>query len=85
MINDVTHLNGFGVRLVEEVQQRAAEVVGVDVGIAQLIGDGVQEQVTAFVVQVNCQVLQDVHVGVVDNVRHGWVLIFGAENDLHKS
>lgn len=84
MINDVTHLNGFGVGFVEEVQQCTAEVVGVDVRIAQLVSDGVQEQVTPFVVQVDRQVLQDVHMRVVDDVCHGWVLIFGAGNDLQK-
>lgn len=40
-------LDGLGVGLCEEVQHGAAEVVGVTVGIAQLVGDRVQEQVPA--------------------------------------
>lgn len=52
--------------------------MSVDVGIAQLVGDGVQEQVATLVVQVDSQVLQDVHVGVVDDVRHRRILTFRA-------
>lgn len=52
----------------------------VNVWISQLIGDCIQEQVTAFVVQIDCQVLQDVHVSVVDDVRHRRVLALGAES-----
>jgi hypothetical protein len=41
-------LNLFRVGLEEEVEQGAAEVVGVGVGVAQLVGDGVEEQVFAW-------------------------------------
>lgn len=40
-------LDGLGVGLSEQVEHGAAEVVGVAVGVAQLIGDSVQEQVTS--------------------------------------
>jgi len=39
-------LDGLWVCLGKQVQQRAAEVVRMTVGIAQLIGNGVQKQVT---------------------------------------
>lgn len=41
-------LDGLGVGLSEQVEHGAAEVVGVAVGVAQLIGDSVQEQVTSW-------------------------------------
>lgn len=41
-------LNGFSVGLSKQVEKSAAEVVSVAVGVAQLIGDGVQEQVAAY-------------------------------------
>lgn len=41
-------LDGLGVGLGEQVQHGAAEVVGVAVGVAQLVGYGVQEQVAAW-------------------------------------
>lgn len=53
IISGQTHLYCLRVGLVKQIQQSAAEVVRVDVGIAQLICDGVQEQVTSFVVQVD--------------------------------
>lgn len=55
-------LNGFRVGLGEEIQQRAAEVVRVAVGVPQLVGDGVQEQIASFCVEINGQILEDVHV-----------------------
>lgn len=44
-------LHSLCVRLSEEVEQAAAEVVRVAVGIPQLVGDGCQEQVTTCVTQ----------------------------------
>ena len=73
------HLNRFGIRFIKEVQQRTAEVMRVDIRISQLICDRIEEQVTAFVVQVHCQILQNIHVCVVDDIRHRWILAFGAE------
>ena len=46
--------------LVEEVEEDAGEVVGVVVGEAQLVGQGVQEQVAPLRVQVGRQLLEDV-------------------------
>lgn len=39
-------LDGLGVGLSKQIQHGATEVVGVAVGVPQLIGDGIQEQVT---------------------------------------
>lgn len=41
-------LDGLGVRFSEQVEHGAAEVVGVAVRVTQLVGDGVQEQVTPY-------------------------------------
>lgn len=38
--------------LIEEVQQDAGEVVGVVVGVAQLIGQGIEEKVAPLCVKV---------------------------------
>ena len=46
--------------LVEEVEEDAGEVVGVVVGEAQLVGQGIQEQVAPLRVQVGGQLLEDV-------------------------
>lgn len=42
-------LDCFRVGFSKEMQEGAAEVVSVTVGVAQLIGDGVQEQVAACI------------------------------------
>lgn len=39
-------LDGLSIGLSEQVQHGAAEIMGVAVGVAQLIGDGVQKQVS---------------------------------------
>ena len=39
-------LDGLGVGLCEQVQQCAAEVVRVTVGVAQLVGNGIEEQIS---------------------------------------
>lgn len=57
-----TYLNCFGVRFDEQIEQRAAEVMRVAIWVAQLIGHCIQEQIAAFVVQVDNQILEDVHV-----------------------
>ena len=49
--------------LPKQIQQGTAEVVSVAVGVAQLVGNGSQEQIPALSVQVDRQVLKDVHVG----------------------
>lgn len=73
-----THLNSFRVGFIEEIKQSAAEVVCMDVWISQLVGDGVEEQIASFVVQIDRQVLQNVHVSVVNDVLHRWILILRA-------
>lgn len=55
-------LDGFSVCFSEQVQQRAAEVVSVAVGVPQLVRNGIQEKVPPFGVQVHGQILEDVHV-----------------------
>ena len=52
-------------RLVEEVEQDAGEVVGVIVGVAQLVGQGVQEEVAPLCVHVSSQAHEDVQGGLV--------------------
>ena len=49
----------FGLR--EEVQQDAGEVVGVVVGVAQLVGQSIEEEVAALCVQIGRHSLEDVH------------------------
>lgn len=44
-------LNGLGVGLGKQVEHGAAEVMGVAVGVAQLVGYGVEEQVAACGIQ----------------------------------
>mmetsp|Transcript_25033 Transcript_25033/g.69879 ORF Transcript_25033/g.69879 Transcript_25033/m.69879 type:complete len:303 (-) Transcript_25033:2245-3153(-) len=52
-------------RLREEVQQHTREIVGVVVGVAQLVGDGIEQQIAALRVEVCRQALKDVHGGGV--------------------
>ena len=53
----------------KQVQEHAAKVMRMVVGIAQLVGDGVQEQVTPFGIEVERQMLEDVHARAVRNRR----------------
>mmetsp|Transcript_67949 Transcript_67949/g.221180 ORF Transcript_67949/g.221180 Transcript_67949/m.221180 type:complete len:462 (-) Transcript_67949:3433-4818(-) len=52
-------------RVCEQVEQHATEVVRVRVRVAQVVGDGAQEQVPPLIVQVVCQVHEDVQGRVV--------------------
>ena len=63
-------LDGLLVGLGEEEEEGAAEVLGVGVGVPQLVGDGVEEEVAALRLQVDRQVLEDVHVGGVADGAH---------------
>lgn len=65
-----THLDRLRIGLHEQVQQHTAEVVGEAVRVAQLVGDRVQEQVPALVLQVHRQVLENVHVRTVHDGVH---------------
>lgn len=42
-------LDGLGVRLGKQVEQSAAEVMCVTVGIAQLVGHGIQKQISTCI------------------------------------
>lgn len=55
-------LDGFCVGLGKQVQQCAAEVMGMTVWVPQLVCNCIQEKVPSFGVQVNSQVLEYVHV-----------------------
>ena len=72
-------LDGLLVGLREEVEQRAREVLRVAVWVAQLVGDAIEEQVSALGVQIHGQVLEDVHVRRVCNGAHVWREALGAQ------
>lgn len=42
------------------------------VGIAQLIGNGIQEQIPSFVIQIDDQILENVHVRTMNDGCHVW-------------
>jgi hypothetical protein len=48
IISSYLLLNGLCVGFCEEVEESAAEIVCVAVGKSQLVGDGIQEQITAW-------------------------------------
>ena len=58
-------LNGLGVGLGEEVEEAAGVVVGVRVGVAQLVRDTVEEEVATLGVHVNGKVLQGEIIGLM--------------------
>ncbi|RNA24402.1 hypothetical protein BpHYR1_020998 [Brachionus plicatilis] len=61
-------LNGFGVCLGEQIEQNASKVMSVTVWIAELIGNGIDEQVAALAVQVGDQRLKYINESAVDGV-----------------
>jgi len=63
-------LNGLSICLSKQVEQAAGVVVGVGVGVPQLVGNAVEEQVPALSVHVHGQVLEDVHVAAVGDAAH---------------
>ena len=65
-------LNGLQVGFGEEIQQSAREIMRVRVGITQLIGDGVEEQISAFRIEIDGQVLENVHVRGMGDGGDGW-------------
>jgi len=69
------YLLGLG----EEEEQDAGEVVGVGVWEAQLVGQGIEEEVAALSVQVACQALKDVHCRRV----HHWLCALQRLSRLH--
>ena len=53
------------------------KVVGV--GVPQLVGDAVEEQVPALRVHVHGEVLEDVHVAAVSNAAHAGAVTLGSD------
>jgi len=49
----------------------------VGVGVSQLIGDAIEEEISSLCVHVNGKVLEDVHVAVVGNVCDAGALALG--------
>ena len=58
-------LNGLRVGFRKQVEKTTGEVVGVRVGISQLVGDAVEGEVPALGVHVHGEVLENVHVAAV--------------------
>ena len=60
-------------------QQTGIAVLGVGVGVPQLVGDAVQEQVPALRVHVHVhghgEVLEDIHVAAVSNTAHAGAMM----------
>lgn len=54
-------LNDFLVRFGKEVEQNTAKVVGMAIGVAQLVCNGAEEVVAPLGVEVDNQLLEDVH------------------------
>jgi len=65
-------LNGLSIGFGKQAQQYTAKVMCVTVGIAELIGDGVNEQVTTLRIQVDGQTLENVHIRGMTDCGHGW-------------
>ena len=49
------------------------------VWISQLIGDTVEEQISALCIQIHSKVLEYVHVRGMGNSTHGWSQTFGSQ------
>ena len=54
-------LDGLSVGLAEQVEQEAGEVVGVRVGVSQLIGDTVEEEIPSLGIHIHRQILKKVN------------------------
>lgn len=54
-------LDRFLVCFSEQIEQSATEVMCVAVWISKLVGNRIQEQVTTFSIEVNSQILEDIH------------------------
>ena len=72
-------LNSLCVGLCKEIQKTTAVVVSVRVGISELVGNTVEEQVPALSVHVHRQVLEDVHVAAVGYGRDAGGLSLGSD------
>mmetsp|Transcript_2978 Transcript_2978/g.5335 ORF Transcript_2978/g.5335 Transcript_2978/m.5335 type:complete len:511 (+) Transcript_2978:47-1579(+) len=60
-------LGGFG----EHEEDDAAKVVGVVVGVAQLVGDGVEEEITAFRIKIAGKTLEEIKGSALGSVLGG--------------
>ncbi len=76
-------LSGYLSCLVEKVQQDAGEVVCVVVGVAQLVGQSIEEEVASFCVQVTSQAHENIQRGLVHGVALGPRLVL--VNGLHST
>lgn len=63
-------LDGLGVRLRKQIQQRTREIVRVAVRISQLVRYSVQEKITSLCVEIDREILEYVHVRAVRDCRH---------------
>ncbi len=63
-------LNRLRISFSKKAKQNAAKVVRVAIGVAQLIGNGINEQVASFSVKVDGQTLKNIHVRRVTYRRH---------------
>lgn len=55
------------------------------VGVPQLICHRIQEQITSFVIQIDNQILEDVHVRAMNDGRHIWCQILRSNIGNEKS
>ena len=58
-------------RLVEKVQKDAGEVVCMIVGVTQLVGQSIEEEVAPFCVQVTSQTHENIQRGLVHGIALG--------------
>ena len=72
-------LNGLRIGFCKQVEKTTGEVVGVRVGISQLVCDAVEEEVPPLGVHVHGQVLEDVHVAAVGNATDTWAMTLGSD------
>lgn len=82
-------LDRFLIGLSKQVQQSAGKVLSMAVWIAQLIRDTVEEKVTTLRIQIDGQILKDVHVRGVSYRTHcrgqpfGSQILDGGSSDVH--
>ena len=72
-------LNGLRIGFCKQVEKTTGEVVGVRVGISQLVCDAVEEEVPPLGVHVHGQVLEDVHVAAVGDGADAGTLSVGSD------
>ena len=72
-------LDVFFVGLSKQVEKTAGEVVSVGVGVSQLVGDAVEEEIPSLSVHVHRQVLEDVHVTAVCDGANAGTLTLGSD------